>query len=64
MTPFIIIGCVAILAFSILTGVTIFVQAWERVQIKRTDNFVTVNRDGFAAQRNIIRDQTRNQDAQ
>lgn len=64
MTAFVILGCAAILAFTILTGVTIFVQAWERVQIKRTDHFVTVNRDGFAAQRNIIRDQNRHQDAQ
>jgi len=64
VTAFIVLGCAAILALTILTGVTIFVQAWERVQVKRTDNFVTVNRDGFAAQRNIIRDQSRNQEAQ
>jgi len=64
VTPFVIIGCVAILAFTILTCVTIFVQAWERVQVKRTDNFVAVNRDGLAAQRNIIRDQARHQDPQ
>jgi len=51
VTTFVIIGCVAILAFTILTCVTIFVQAWERVQVKRTDNFVTVNRDSLAAQR-------------
>jgi len=63
MTAFVILGLAAIFAFTVLTGVTVFVQAWERVQVKRTDNFVTVNRDGFAAQRNIIRDQNR-QDAQ
>ena len=60
MSSFVIIGIAAIIAFVILTAVTIYVQAWERVQMRRTDNWVTVNRENVAANRAVIRDTLRN----
>ena len=55
-----ILGCAAIIALTILTATTIYVQAWERVQMRRTDNWVTVNRENVAANRAVIRDTLRN----
>lgn len=60
MTGFVLIGCTAIAALSIITSVALVTQAWERVCTRRTENWLVAHREGIASQRSTIRDALRN----